>query len=75
MVFAALVTFVKDGMFPLPLAGFTLPMGLGITACQEKVTFGVVELKVTKAELVPLQMDWFAGEKVTTGAGLTVITT
>jgi hypothetical protein len=56
MVFAALVTFVKEGMFPFPEAGFTFAMGTGMDDCQENVTFGVVEAKVTKAEFVPLQM-------------------
>ena len=31
-------------------------MGTGMDDCQENVTFGVVEAKVTKAEFVPLQM-------------------
>ena len=50
------MTFVKEGMFPFPEAGFTFAMGTGMDDCQENVTFGVVEAKVTKAEFVPLQM-------------------
>jgi hypothetical protein len=72
-VFVPLIRFENTGIFPVPLAGFTLETPAGTLACQANVTLGVVELRVTATELDPLQMDWFATAKVVTGAGFTVM--
>jgi hypothetical protein len=65
---------LKEGM-PLPVP-LSVPPKLnvgGTTILQEKVTLGVVELKIIGVVLPPEQIAWGPGEKLTLGEPSTAI--